>query len=99
MAREIGVARQTVMSIRRTLQSNAEPIQPTTALADEPTETDELYQNAGEKSDPHIDPADPPRRRANKQRGHGTYLNDRPPVVGTIGRESHLGRLRMVHHR
>jgi len=72
ITREIGVARQTVMSIRRVIQSNAEKIQPTTALEDDPTETDELYQNAGEKSDRHIDQADPPRRRANKQRGHGT---------------------------
>ena len=49
LAREIGVARQTVMSIRRVIQSNALQIQPTTALDDDQTETDELYQNAGEK--------------------------------------------------
>ena len=98
LAREIGVARQTVMSIRRVIQSNALQIQPTTALDDDQTETDELYQNAGEKSDPHTDPTDPPRRRANKKRGHGTYDNDRPPVVGTMGRQSHQVRLRVVHH-
>ena len=37
------------------------------------TEADELYQNAGEKGRKHTDPADPPRRRANKARGHGTW--------------------------
>ena len=42
----------------------------------------------GKKGTPHTDPADPPRRRANKRRGRGTYANDRPPIVGTIGRES-----------
>lgn len=52
----------------------------------------------GKKGEPHPDPDDPPRKRANKQRGHGTYDNDRPPLVGTVGRESGPGRLRMVHN-
>jgi hypothetical protein len=52
----------------------------------------------GKKGEEHFDPDDPPRRRANKQRGHGTYENDRPPVVGTVGRESGQVRLRVVHH-
>jgi transposase len=42
----------------------------------------------GKKGDPHADPADPPRRRANKVRGHGTYATDRPPVFSLIGRTS-----------
>src|SRR6266581_2119994 len=50
----------------------------------------------GEKGEKHNDPADPPRRRANQQKGHGTYANDRPPIVGTVGRESGQVRLRMV---
>ncbi|MEQ8671902.1 MAG: hypothetical protein RIC84_01690 [Aggregatilineales bacterium] len=36
----------------------------------------------GKKGDEHFDPADPPRCRANKQRGHGTYANDRPLFWG-----------------
>jgi len=52
----------------------------------------------GKEGEPHRNPNDPPRRRANKQRGHGTYDNDRPPVVGTVGRESGQVRLRVVHH-
>ena len=52
----------------------------------------------GKKGDYHGDPHDPPRSRANKQRGHGTYDNDRPPIVGTVGRESGQVRLRLVHH-
>lgn len=47
-----------------------------------------MYQNAGEKGDPHRDPDDPPRRRANKFNGHGTYDNDRPPILGVIGRST-----------
>jgi transposase-like protein len=49
----------------------------------------------GKKGDEHFDPLDPPRRRANKQRGRGTYANDRPPVVGTVGRHSGQVRLRV----
>jgi transposase-like protein len=47
----------------------------------------------GKKGVPHRDPADPPRRRGNKVRGHGTWDNDRPPVVGTFGRETGQVRL------
>jgi transposase len=42
----------------------------------------------GKKSEPHLDPNDPPRRRANKRRGHGTYENDRPPIFSVKGRGS-----------
>jgi transposase-like protein len=52
----------------------------------------------GEKGDEHFDPFDPARCRANKQRGHGTYANDRPPVLGVIGRETGMIRLRVVQN-
>jgi hypothetical protein len=45
----------------------------------------------GKKGVPHEDPEDPPRRRANKAPGHGTWGNDRVPVAGAVGRDS--GRL------
>jgi transposase len=54
-----------------------------------------MYQNAGEKGCQHDDPYDPPRRRANKRRGHGTWDNDRPPIAGVVGRESGQIRLRV----
>lgn len=57
------------------------------------TEADELYQNAGEKGRKHRDPLDPPRRRANQARGHGTWASDRPPIVGIVGRRS--GQIRL----
>src|SRR5262249_13209515 len=50
-------------------------------------------QNAGEKGVPHQDPEDPPRRRANTVRGHGTLANDRPPILGVVGRGSGEARL------
>jgi transposase-like protein len=50
----------------------------------------------GKKGIERFDPSDPPRRRANKRRGRGTFANDRPPVLGTIGRERKQVRLRVV---
>lgn len=46
----------------------------------------------GKKSTPHREPDDPPRRRANKQPGHGTYDNDRPPIFSVIERTSQTAR-------
>lgn len=62
------------------------------------TEADEMYQNAGEKGIPHATPDDPPRRRANKAKGHGTWDNDRPPVAGVVGRTSGHIRLHVCGH-
>ena len=47
---------------------------------------------------PPTDPLDPPRRRANKRPGHGTWDNDRPPVCGVMGRESGEVRLSVERH-
>ena len=69
IAREISITRQTVLSIRREIQSRANAIQPDSVLPDLLTETDEMFQNAGEKGTPHNNPADPPRKRANKKKG------------------------------
>lgn len=38
------------------------------------------------------------RRRANKQRGRGTFANDRAPILGTVGRESGAVRLEVVEN-
>ena len=48
----------------------------------------------GKKGVAHLDPEDPPRRRANKRPGHGTWETDRPPVCGVVGRES--GEIRLT---
>ena len=47
----------------------------------------------GKKGVPHTDPDDPPRRRANKIKGHGSWANDRVPVLGVVGR--HSGQIRL----
>src|SRR5512143_1812732 len=50
----------------------------------------------GKKGIPHRDPDDPPRRRANRRRGHGTFATDRPPIAGVVGRESGEVRLEVI---
>jgi transposase len=52
----------------------------------------------GKKSTPHRDPTDPPRRRANKRRGHGTYANDRPPIISIISRDTGEQRFWVCDH-
>jgi transposase len=52
----------------------------------------------GKKGTPHPDPTDPPRRRANKRKGHGTYANDRPPIISVISRETGEQRLWVCDH-
>lgn len=49
LAQELGVSRTTLHHLRKELQENAERLQPNASLADEHTETDEMFQNAGEK--------------------------------------------------
>ncbi len=48
-ARELQLAYDTVHHLRQQLHANAERLQPETPLPDAVTETDEMFQNAGEK--------------------------------------------------
>src|SRR5215831_18744156 len=50
----------------------------------------------GKKGVPHDDPDDPPRRRANDRRGHGTFETDRRPIAGVVDRESGEVRLNVL---
>ena len=49
LAEELELNYGTVLTLRHEIQLNAEQAQPTTPLADPHTETDEMFQNAGEK--------------------------------------------------
>jgi transposase-like protein len=49
LAKELGVSYPTVLKLRHALQANGTAQQPHTALPDRYTETDEMFQNAGEK--------------------------------------------------
>lgn len=49
LARELKISRTTAIEVRHQLQANAEQAQPNTPLDDLEAETDEMFQNAGEK--------------------------------------------------
>ncbi len=49
LAAELKVSPQTVLDVRRDLRDSARFLQSNTPLTDEHTETDEMFQNAGEK--------------------------------------------------
>jgi transposase-like protein len=51
MSRELGLAYKTVLKWRRRVQANAVRLQPDTHLLDQAAESDEMFQNAGEKRD------------------------------------------------
>lgn len=49
LAAELDLNYKTVLAVRRDLHHNAIRLQPETPLLDTQTETDEMFQNAGEK--------------------------------------------------
>jgi len=88
LAREWGLCRHQMHTLRQRVQGNLYETLPPTPLPDTVVEADELYLNAGKKGGQACRPPRPPRRRANKVRGHGAYAPDRPPVFSLIGRTS-----------
>jgi hypothetical protein len=98
LARELACSRRHLLDWRPRLQAQAQAALDRTPLEDPVVEADEMDPNAGEKGMPHPDPEDPPRRRANKVRGHGTMAKDRPPVIGVVGRRSGEVRLEVAEH-
>jgi len=96
LADELGCDYSTLLAWRHRLQAPALAEHPAEAIPDRRVETDEMFQNAGEKGTAHSQPNDPPRRRANKREGRGTMENDRAPVVGVVGQETGQIRLAVV---
>ena len=94
LAEELKLDYGTLLERRHRIQRQGQEQIHLEPLPDEETEADEMFQNAGEKGTPHRNSTDPPRRRANKQRGHGTMENDRPPILGVVGRTS--GQIRLT---
>ena len=93
LADELELDYGTLLERRHHLQQLALDHKPTTALPDAVTEADEMFENAGEKGEKHDDPDDPPRCRANNRPGAGTMDNDRPPILGVVGRTTGYIRL------
>ena len=68
MSREMGLGYRNLLYLRHELMDNSYYNRVQDLLPDEKTESDEMYQNSGEKGVLHPKPDDPPRRRANKKR-------------------------------
>ena len=98
IAREIGLSRPTVLSIRRKIPANTQAIVPQTPIADDQTETDEMFPNAGEKKRGASQSLRPTPAQSQQAQRAWHLCNDRPPIAGTIGRASGQVRLRVVHH-
>ncbi len=88
LAKELEIDRKHLLERRHIIQKLAEKACSRETLTDDVVESDEMYQNSGEKGQLHPNIDDPPRRRANKARGHGTWNTDRPPILGIVGRTS-----------
>ena len=86
------MSRKPLHTLRQRIQANLNGTAPTNVMRGTAFEADERYQNAGEKGTPPRDPADPPRRRATKRKGHSTSANDRPPISSSISRETSAQR-------
>ena len=94
LADELELDYGALLERRHQIQQLALDHKPTTPLSDAVTEADEMFQNAGEKGEKHDDPNDPPRCRANNRPGAGTMDNDRPPILGMVGRTT--GHIRLT---
>lgn len=57
LSRELGLAYKTVLKWRQRIQANAQRLQPNTPLPDKASESDEMFQNAGEKRRGALRPA------------------------------------------
>ncbi|MEW5959337.1 MAG: hypothetical protein AB1801_16520 [Chloroflexota bacterium] len=97
LADELELDYGTRLKRRHQIQQLGLDHRPTESWTDGVTEADEMFQNAGEKGEKQSDPDDPPRRRANNRPGVGTMDNDRPPVLGVVGRTTGHLRLTVSH--
>jgi hypothetical protein len=98
LARELHIDRKRRGKLRQHIQTNLYDTLPGERMSADAFEADQLYQNAGEKSMPPRDPRDPPRRRATKAKGKGTYATYRPAILSQISRSSHEVRDWVLEH-
>jgi hypothetical protein len=88
LAREAGLSRQQLQTLRQRIQANLHETAPTAMMVGPAVEAAELYHNAGENKPPPRDPTAPPRRHAKKRNGPGTYAHEPPPLISLISRET-----------
>lgn len=68
LSEELSVSYNSLLDWRHKLQEYAFENRAVSTLIDTEIESDEVFQNAGEKGVLHADPDDPPRKRANKKK-------------------------------
>ena len=98
LARELGLSQKQLHTRQQDIQANLNATATTEVIAGTTFEADERYQNVGEKSTPHRDPADPQRQRGNKRKGYGTYANDRRPIISVMSWETGEQRFWVCDH-
>ncbi len=93
IAKEHGLSCPNLLYLRHRLMENAHFKREATLLPDRVTESDEVFQNAGEKGIPHTDPDDPPRCRANKKKASALLRTTaRPSTARWAGKAAWSGR-------
>jgi hypothetical protein len=79
LARQLDTTYDNLLYLRHRFMERAVSNLCDQALPDMVTETDELFENAGEKGKKHSDPTDPPRKRANKKKDTALTKMTVPP--------------------
>lgn len=69
LSRELNVSYHALLDWRHCLQEFCFENRDVSALKDQEVESDEVFQNSGQKGILHPDKDDPPRKRANKKKG------------------------------
>lgn len=69
LSKELGLNYKNLLDWRHKLQEFAYENRDNFPLIDNEVESDEVFINAGEKGEPHLEVDDPPRVRANKKKG------------------------------
>lgn len=85
ISKELGLSYPNLLYLRHELMGNAYFKRVADLLPDAVTESDEVYQNAGEKGIPHTEEGDPPRVRANKKKASAHLPTTGRPSMAPLG--------------
>ena len=99
LARELGLSRKQLHTLRQRIQANLNATAPTGVMPGTAFEADELLsERRGKKARPIATPRIRPAGAPISARGHGTYANDRPPIISVISRETGEQRFWVCDH-
>jgi transposase-like protein len=83
LSKELKVSYNALLDWRHLLQEFAFENRDVSCLTDTDVESDEVFQNAGEKGVPHTEAGDPPRVRANKKKASALLKTTARPSKGS----------------